>query len=141
LIVYLDSSAVVPILIDEPGTATCRRLWVDADRRITSRLTYVEVAAALAMADRQERLSSAEHEEVWTGFTDIWPDLDVVEVTAELVASAADLTRSLALRGYDAMHCAAAVTIDDPELVSVSGDRRLLDAWRVMGMAVVNTLG
>jgi hypothetical protein len=39
------------------------------------------------------------------------------------------------------MHCASAVTIDDPELVSASGDRRLLDAWRVIGMAVVNTLG
>ena len=140
MIIYLDSSAVVPILIDEPGTATCRRLWNDADRRITSRLTYVEVAAALAMAERLDRVSSAEHDEVWTSFTDIWPDIDVVEVTAELVASAAGLARSLALRGYDAIHCAAAATIDDPELVSASGDRRLLDAWRRIGMAVVNTL-
>ncbi len=78
---------------------------------------------------------------MWTSFTDIWPDLDVVEVTAELVASAAALTRPLALRRYDAMHCAAAVTVDDPELVSVPGDRRLLDAWRGIGIAVVNTLG
>jgi hypothetical protein len=42
------------------------------------------------------------------------------------------------VEGYDAMHCAAAVAIDDPELVSAKGAGRLLDAWR--GLAVVNTL-
>jgi Txe/YoeB family toxin of Txe-Axe toxin-antitoxin module len=42
------------------------------------------------------------------------------------------------LEGHDAMHCAAAVAIDDPDLVSASGAGRLLDAWR--GPAVVNTL-
>lgn len=139
MIVYLDSSAVVPILIDEPGTATCRRLWDGADRRITSRLTYVEVAAALAMAERHDRLSSPEHDQAWTNFSDIWPDVDVVDVTAELTESAAKLARSSALRGYDAIHCAAAVAIDDRELVSASGDRRLLDAWRRLGMATVDT--
>jgi predicted nucleic acid-binding protein len=139
LIIYLDSSAVVPILVEEPGTATCRRLWNDADRRITSRLTYVEVAAALAMAEQRDRISSAAHDQVWTGFAGIWPDLDIVEVTAELVTSAAGLVRPLALRGYDAVHCATAVAIDDPELVAAAGDGRLLDAWRAMGMAVVNT--
>ncbi len=136
MIVYLDTSAVVPILVAEQSTNACRRIWDDADRRISSRLTYVEVAAALAMAERQGRVSSAEYTEAWSNLVEIWPDVDVVDMTAELAASAAGLARTLALRGYDAEHCASAAALDDPELVAAAGDTRLLTAWQELGIAV-----
>jgi predicted nucleic acid-binding protein len=139
LIVYLDASAIVPILIAEPTTHACRRIWGDADRRASSRLTYVEVAAALAMAERQRRISSAECAEARSNLAEIWPDVDVVEVTAELASSAAELAHDLALRGYDAVHCASAAELDDPDLVAAAGDARLLTAWREVGIAVLDT--
>lgn len=139
MIAYLDTSAVVPILIDEPSTTTCRRIWEDADRRLSSRLTYVETGAALAMAERQGRISGAEYEQAWSSFVDIWPDVDVIELSADLTASAAGFARSLALRGYDAVHCAAATRCDDADLVAAAGDARLLAAWRSLGLSVIDT--
>jgi predicted nucleic acid-binding protein len=138
LILYVDTSAVVPILVAEPTTKACRRIWADADRRISSRLTYVEVAAALALAEREGRISAEAYDQAWLNFAEIWPDVDVVDVTAELASTAAGLARSLALRGYDAVHCASAAELNDPDMVAAAGDARLLTGWRSLGVAVLN---
>lgn len=139
MIVYLDTSAVVPILVAEPTTQTCRRIWDDADRRVSSRLTYVEVAAALATAERQRRISADQHDRAWSSFAEIWPDADTVELSTELSEDAAGLTRTLSLTGYDAVHCASAASLNDTDLVAVAGDARLLAAWRSLGIAVLDT--
>lgn len=75
----------------------------------------------------------------WLNFVATWPDADVVEFTVELSAIAAKLTHSLALRGYDAVHCASAATLNDSELVVVAGDLRLINAWLDLGVAVIDT--
>ena len=139
MIVYLDASAVVPILIAEPSSDSCRRVWRDADRLVSSRLTVVEAGAALAMAKRQGRITADEEQKAWANFLRIWPEVDVVELTADLAMAAAGLATSLELRGYDAVHCAAVAQLRDPELVAVAGDVRLLNAWRSLGVAVVDT--
>lgn len=139
MIVYVDTSAVVPILIDEPSTDVCRRVWDDADRRISSRLTYVETAAALAMAVRLGRISTSQYDDAWSSFVEIWPDVDIVDLTADLAASAAEFARSLELRGYDAVHCASAAELSEPHLVAAAGDAHLLAAWRSLGVAVLDT--
>jgi len=33
------------------------------------------------------------------------------------------------------VHCASAVQLGDDDLVAVSGDRRLLEAWALLGLA------
>jgi uncharacterized protein len=43
------------------------------------------------------------------------------------------------LRGYDAVHCAAALAVTEDDVVAASGDRDLLAAWRADGLAVVDT--
>ncbi|MDR3361044.1 MAG: type II toxin-antitoxin system VapC family toxin [Bifidobacteriaceae bacterium] len=137
--VYFDTSAIVPILIAEPPSEACRQLWDDADQRISSPLAYVEVAAALAMAERQERLTAEDRSQAWAGFAAIWPDVHQVDLTAELLAQAADLARSQSLRAYDAVHCASALAVSDSELVAATGDTRLLAAWRDLDLATHDT--
>lgn len=139
MIVYLDTSAFVPLLIDEPTTPTCGALWDAADRLVTTRLTYVEAAAALAMARRLDRITGEEHDTGREQLTSLWPELDIVEFDEQLMMAAAEAARTQGLRGYDAIHFAAAVTVDDRELVAAAGDRRLLDAWRTDGIATVDT--
>jgi predicted nucleic acid-binding protein len=139
LIAYLDTSAVVPILIDESSTAICRSLWEDADRLVTSRLTYVEMAAALAEAERQNRIRPGGYDAAWAGFTDLFASVHLVEFTPEPAAEAASLARARRLRGYEAVHCAAAAGLRDADLVAASGDSRLLEAWRDLGLAVIDT--
>ena len=139
MIAYFDTSAVVPILIAEPGTPRCRRVWDEADRRVSSRLTYVETAAALGMAQRQGRILAAQHDDAWANFVDIWPGVYIVELTRELSLAAAEFARTLSLRGYDAVHCASAAALDDPDLVAAAGDAKLLAAWRTLGVAIIDT--
>ncbi|MGB5951565.1 MAG: type II toxin-antitoxin system VapC family toxin [Ornithinimicrobium sp.] len=139
MILYLDTSAYVPLLIDEPTSQTCGSLWDAADRLVTTRLTYIEAAAALAAAQRLGRITSEEHDGGRELLIDLWSEFDVVELDAQLMAAAAQAAMDRGLRGYDSVHYAAAVAVNDEYLVAAAGDGRLLDAWRAGGVAVIDT--
>lgn len=139
MIVYLDTSALVPLLVDEPTSQVCGELWDAADRVVTTRLAYVEAAAALAMAERHGRITGRQRTAGLEQLTELWPELDVVELDEQLMLAAARASVTHRLRGYDAVHFAAAVAIDDDSLVASAGDRRLLDAWREDGISVLDT--
>ncbi|MBV8180196.1 MAG: type II toxin-antitoxin system VapC family toxin [Mycobacterium sp.] len=139
MIGYLDTAAFVPLLIDEPTSEACRRFWDDADVIVSSRLLYVETAAALAQARRMGRLTKGKHLRSRRRLDQMWSEMDVVEVDEQVVTRAADLAHRLSLRGYDAVHCASAAQLDDHDVVAASGDQRLLDAWLELGMATYDT--
>lgn len=139
MIGYLDTSALVPLLVAEPSSASCRRFWNDADEVVASRLLYVEAAAALAQARRLDRLTDSEHRTSLRSLEQLWSEIDIAEVDEPVVARAATLAHQLALRGYDAVHCASAEQLDDDNVVAVSGDRRLLAAWTELGIATFDT--
>lgn len=139
MIGYFDTSAFVPILVREPTSERCRRIWDDADAVVSSRLTYVETAAALAQAKRMRRISTTVHRSTLVTLDRLWSELDIVEIDAELTSRAGVLADKLDLRGYDAVHCAAAERVEDDDLVAASGDRHLLDAWRRLPIATLDT--
>ncbi len=139
MICYFDTSAFVPLLIAEPGSGFCRRLWDEADDVVTVRLLYAEAAAALAQALRLGRLTEAGHEAALRVLDRLWSELDIVEVDDDVVRRAARLAHACALRGYDAVHCAAAEQLDDDDVVIASGDRKLLEACAALGMATADT--
>jgi predicted nucleic acid-binding protein len=136
---YLDTSAFVPLIVAETSSESCRRFWDDADAVATSRLLYVETAAALAQARRQNRLNDVQHQRSLRLLEGLWSQVDVVEVDEVVARRAGVLAHELALRGYDAVHCASAEQLDDVTLVAASGDRRLLRAWSSLGLATYDT--
>ncbi len=139
MIGYLDTSAFVPLLVVEPSTSLCRRFWDDADAVVSSRLLYVEAAAALAQAVRIGRIADEEGRAAVALLDELWDEFEVVEVDELLVGRAADLARCHALRGYDAVHCASAQQLDDDDVVVAAGDRRLLTVWTALGMSTLDT--
>lgn len=139
MIVFFDTSALLPLVVEEPSTPLCQRLWEDADSVVVSRLAYVETAAALALAERVDRVTDEQVSSAWDSFLELWPQVHVVDADESVIETAAGLTRPHGLRGYDAVQCASAVAIADEETVAASGDRRLLDAWGRLGVAVANT--
>jgi predicted nucleic acid-binding protein len=139
LIGYLDTSAFVPLLISEPSSQSCRRFWDAADDVVSNRLLYVETAAALAQAHRMSRLDDSDHSRCMRLLDQLWPQIEVTEVDEPLMFRAAELSDTLALRGYDAVHCASAEQVDDSDTVAASGDRRLLAAWKALGVATFDT--
>jgi len=118
---------------------TCGELWDAADGQTSVRLTHIESAAALAMAERLGRISPEDAASGRVVLDELWANIDVVEVDRDLMVSAARIARAHALRGYDATHCAAAIAVGDSEVVAASGDTQLLAAWRSSGLAVHDT--
>jgi predicted nucleic acid-binding protein len=139
VIAYFDTSALIPLVVEEPGSETAARLWDAADRVVTVRVAYVEGRAALAQARRLGRLSTRGLRTARAAFEDIWGQLDRVEVTDALTRRAGDVAEEFGLRGYDAIHLAASETAADPDLVLVAGDGPLCDGAVGLGLAVSRT--
>lgn len=72
--------------------------------------------------------------EARTQVDNLWLDLERIGVTASIARAAGDLAEEHALRAYDAVHLASALSIGDDELAVVSADRELLDAARAIGL-------
>jgi predicted nucleic acid-binding protein len=135
LIVYFDTSAIVPIVIEESSSLDASRLWDDADRMVSSRLVFAEARAALAMARRLDRLDDAELRTAVQDFESLYRQLDIVEVTDSLVRDAGSLAEEFALRGYDAVHLASAQLVHDSDMVFAAGDQNLAKAAQAIGIA------
>ena len=135
MIAYFDTSALVPLIVAEPGSARAVSLWSHADRVVTVRLLYPEARAALAQARRLRRLSPRQLRQAAVELDGRWRQLDVVEIDERLAFRAGEVAEAHGLRGYDAVHLAAAERVRDADLVVVAGDRALLDAAASEGMA------
>jgi uncharacterized protein len=135
VIVYFDTSALIPLVVEEPGTPLAARLWDEADRVASSRLVYAEARAALAQAKRAGRLDVSGLRAAVAGLDTLVDGLDLVEVSTAMVWRAGELAERVALRGYDAVHLSSAAALADPDLVVASGDRALLRAAGARGLA------
>ena len=139
MIAYFDTSSIIPLLIEEPGSETAGRLWDEADRLVSIRLIYAEAHAALAQASRGRRLDQRHLRRAVADLLNLYGQLDLVEVTDGLVRRAGSIAELHALRGYDALHLAAAEAVNDNELVLVSGDASLCQAAHDLGIQVART--
>ena len=66
----------------------------------------------------------------------MFEEIDLVEVDDVLTRRAGELAEVRQLRGYDAVHIAAADRVGDPNVVMIAGDGALLAAAAAEGMAV-----
>lgn len=136
MIVYFDTSAIVPLLIEEPGSEAAANAWNEASRIAGTRLLFAEARAALAQARRTGRATAAQMRAAIDELDDRYAQLELVEIDDVLVRQAGELADSHGLRGYDAVHLAAARRILDADLVLVAGDRALLAAAQSLGLTV-----
>lgn len=121
MIGYLDTSAFVPLLVAETGSAACRRFFDDSDDVVACRILFVECAAALAQAARAGRLSTADHERSVALLDRLWSETDVIELDDALARRrAGEPARRFGLQGYGAVHCASAEQVADEDLVAAS---------------------
>jgi predicted nucleic acid-binding protein len=137
MILYLDTSAVVKLYVEEDGSSLVRSRVESAEVVTTSRIAYAETRAAMASAARQGRITSAERSVAVAAFRADWRSFSVVNVTQEVVELAADLAEDKALRGYDAVHLASAVLLlhrTGQPVRFLSWDRRLNEAATEMDL-------
>lgn len=111
MMLYLDTSALVKLYVDEPMSQELTIAVDEAEAVATSLLAYVESRAAFARARREARLSAQAYRHVVEAFVEDWTRYIAVEVTDRLVKDAGDLAAHRALRGYDALHLASALSL------------------------------
>lgn len=139
MIAYFDTSSLVPLLVEESGSERANLLWNEADRIVAIRLVYAEGRAALAMAVRLGRLDQGALRTSVLGLDQLYQQMDIVEISDNLVRRAGVLAEDHSLRGYDAVHLAAAETLSGDGIVLVAGDGPLCQAARALGLAVAPT--
>ena len=105
--VYLDTSSLVKLYVDEPGTDAVRELIASAAVVATSCVAYTEARAALARRRRERVLPPREFTTAKRAFETDWPRLFTVEVTRTLCHEAGELAERYHLRAYDSIHLAA----------------------------------
>lgn len=138
MIAYFDTSALVALLIDEPSTATARRLWGDADRVVSAELALVEARAALAQARRMRRVDARHQQAAKVALVTLISQVDLVAIDTHLIDDAAEAAETYRLRPCDAVHLAAALRVADATTTFVAGDRALLDGARSAGLAIAD---
>jgi predicted nucleic acid-binding protein len=136
LTVYFDTSALLKLVVEEEGSETAASLWDRADAVVTSRLAYAEGRAALAAARRKGRLTTRAHGTAKRAFEALWRQLWLLELREDIVRAAGDLAEQLALKGYDAVHLASAVSASGGDVVLATWDRDLGSAALALGLAV-----
>lgn len=139
MIAYFDTSAIVPLIAEEPATAVCWDAFSTSDEAITATVAYVEATAALARAHAGGRLGRMSVTGTVKRLDGVFQYFTLVDVGGDVVRAAASLAWRQPLRGYDAVHCATALQFAGEEFVAVSGDRQLLTAWQSFGITTIDT--
>jgi predicted nucleic acid-binding protein len=137
VILYLDTSALVKLYVDEEGAGQVRQRGQDAEIIATCEIAYVEVRAALARRHREGALKGADYRRALRNLGADWPRFFLITVSRQLVFSAGDIAERHHLRASDAVHLASGVAVQSQARESVTfacWDRSLAEAAAKAGL-------
>ena len=104
---YLDTSSVVKLYVDEPGSDEVKSLLDASDEIATSWLTYTEFRAALARRRRERAITARALTLAKEDFEADWPRYFAIRPTPALCRTAGGLAERYQLRAYDSVHLAS----------------------------------
>jgi uncharacterized protein len=137
LIAYLDTSALIKLIVDEQGTRQTREAVGEAAAVATSDISYVEARAALARMRAGGRIGAKAARTARRVLDEIWLDLLSVPPDDELLARAAELADEHSLRGYDSLQLAAATSLQGAgDVTFACWDAELRAAAADVGLAL-----
>ncbi len=109
--VYLDTSSLIKLFLEESGSVQVRALVADAATVATSVVAYAETRAALARRRRERMLTPRDFATAKRAFEGQWPTFASIEVSADVARQAGDFAERYALRGFDSVHLASFVAV------------------------------
>jgi len=137
MILYLDTSALVKLYVEEPGTEEVKERVEAAQIVSTSRVAYVEARAGIARKFRKGELSREEYKHMVEDLEKDWESYFIVEVSESVAKLGGELTDRHPLRGFDAIHLASALLLKNKTRSDVSFscfDEKLKEAAQAEGL-------
>jgi predicted nucleic acid-binding protein len=130
---YLDSSALVKLILREPATNALRTFLPKHPFRVSSTIAVVEVVRAVTRA----RSTPVSRARAAAAARDVLRRIGLIELDADILRTASQL-ESRDLRTLDALHLASALSLGGDLDVMVAYDARLAAAARLAGVAVAS---
>lgn len=142
MILYFDTSALLKLYVDERDSDDVRDLYSQAGFVCTHLIAYVELLAGVAKGRSLGRLSAEQQAQLLAEIDTGWRQVEVVEIDDALARRAGHLALRHVLRGFDAVHLAAAerVMAETPGTAKfgfVGFDSRMRSAAKSLGMDVL----
>jgi uncharacterized protein len=126
-LIYLDSSAIVKLVVLEPETSALLSFLAGHPERASSGLARVEVLRAL----RRARASASQRRRA----SDVLSRIALLHVDDDILESAAEL-ESADLRSLDAIHVATVLSIKEELAGVVTYDERFSAAAKRAGLSI-----
>jgi predicted nucleic acid-binding protein len=134
MILYVDTSSLIKLYIEEAGSSDVQQLVSGATTVVTSSIAYVEARATLVRHRRAGALTSRTFDVAKELLEHDWSTFVAVGVTSELFRAAGDLAERHHLRALDAIHLASFAEIlqrrTDDDVYFSSFDEKLNRAAR-----------
>lgn len=140
MILFADTSALVKLYIDEPGSEALAASAVLATTLAVSRITWVEMMSAFARRVREQPGAADGVSQARSHFIEDWPKLLVLDVTQPVAVRAGEYAEAFSLRAYDSVQLASihALHLELPgEVRFACYDGRLVKAAGVLGIGSV----
>lgn len=134
--VFLDTSAFAKRYVAERGSDKVMALCLQADSLIVSVICLPELISTLSRLVREKKLAKAEYRKLKGDAIADLADVDICQITPDVLGSVVSLLESHPLRAMDALHVACAFTAK-PDIF-VSADRRQLSAARKVGLKIAD---
>jgi len=133
---YLDSSSLVKLYVEEPGSDEVHRLVQEADVVSTSAIAYAEVRATFARRRRERLMSPADCSTAIRQFELDWTRFASIPVGMDSALAAGRLADEHGVRALDAVHLSAFKEVlahADGEVHFSCADERLVKAAKKLG--------
>jgi uncharacterized protein len=134
--VFLDTSAFAKRYVAERGSDKVMAMCLKADSLVVSVICLPELISTLSRLVREKKLTKADYQKLKGEAMADLTDVDICQITPEVLASVVSLLESHPLRAMDAIHLACALTVKPN--VFVSADHRQLSSARKAGIKTVD---
>lgn len=135
---YLDTSALVKLYVEEEGRETVFEAVEGAERVAISTVAYAEARAAFAQKERLGDLQERGRRQAVSDLDGDWSGFDRIPVSNLVAYRAGEMAEWYALRGFDAIHLASAARLGErfSDVYFLAFDARLMEAAREAAVRV-----
>jgi uncharacterized protein len=133
---FLDTSAFAKRYIAEQGSDEVAALLQSADSLVVSVICLPELISTMSRLVREKKIAKADYRKLKADAIADLADVDICQITSEVLASVISLLEAHPLRAMDALHVACALAVAPDKFVSA--DHRQLTAARKAGLKVID---